>query len=108
MDKSAESPRGPKMEASVNEDTEEMAERNTLHGDGKYRAITEGDITRMNHERSGPSLKKKTGEYYKVNPEQGSKLSIFQSTSTGQFLEQMLRKLSIRIQIQVRIQWMSN
>ena len=59
MDKSAESPRGPKMEASVNEDTEEMAERNTLHGDGKYRAITEGDITRMNHERSGPSLKKK-------------------------------------------------
>ena len=59
MEASLGYPRGPEMEAGVNEDIGEMAEQNSLHGDGKYRAITEGDITRMNHERSGPSLKKK-------------------------------------------------
>ena len=39
---SAESPRGPEMEAGVDEDMGEMADQNSLSGDRKYRAIIEG------------------------------------------------------------------
>ena len=50
MEASAESPRGPEMEADVNENIGETAQGNSLHGDGKYRAMTNGDTTRMAHE----------------------------------------------------------
>ena len=38
---SVESPRGPEMEAVVNEDMGEMDDQNSLSGDRKYRAIVE-------------------------------------------------------------------
>ena len=47
---SAEPPRGPTMEAGVNEYMREMEKLKAMCGDGKYRAITEGETARMTHE----------------------------------------------------------
>ena len=54
MEASAESPRGTEMEANVNENIGETDQRNSLHGDGKYRAMKNGDTTRMSHEGEYP------------------------------------------------------
>ena len=97
------------MEAGFNEDVVELNERKALHDDGKYRAIAEGNTTRMAHDGSGPSQNiGPPSAYYEVNQVQCSRVSRFNSTSTGQFPEQVLLQLGIQVKIQVRSQWMSH
>ena len=106
MEASAGSPRGREMEAGVNEDIGEMAEQNSLHGDGKYRAITEGDTTRMAHERAGPIPNiRTTSAYYEGDPAQYIIVNSFQSTRAGQLSGKMMSQLSIQVQTQLRSQW---
>ena len=81
---SAESPRGPEMEAGSNKNMGEISERNFLHGGGKYRAITEVDTTRMAHEGERPIQKIGTpSAYYEVDQLQCIRVRSFQSTSIG-------------------------
>ena len=84
-----------------------MAERKALHGDGKYRAITEEDTTRRANEGEGPSPNIGTpSAYYEVDQLQCRIVSSAQSTSAGKFPEQTLIQPKILVQIQVIIQWM--
>ena len=100
---SAESPRGTEMEAGVNEDMGEMAERKALHGDGKYDPITERDTKIMAHEGAGPISKIGTpSTYYEGDQLQCRRVRSFQSTSAGQFQEEMLSELRIQVKIQIK------
>ena len=102
-------PRVPEMEAGVNEDIGEMEEQNSLHGDGKYRAITEGDTTRMAHERAGPIPNiRTTSAYYEGDPAQYIIVNSFQSPRAGQLSGQMMSQLSIQVQTQLRSQCTSH
>ena len=75
-----------------------MAERKAVCSDGKYRDIKEGDTTIIAHKGAGQISKIGTpSAYYEGDPAQCKKFSRFQSTSIGEFTEQMLIQLRIQV-----------
>ena len=80
-----------------------MAERKAMSGDGKYRAITEVNFTRMAHEGARPSPKIRTpSAYYEGDQLQCRRVRSFQSTIAGQFQEEMVIELRIQVKIQIK------